>query len=79
MAREYLEHITKVGDRWDLIAYSYYGDATRISPLLLANPDIVGNIDAPTPLRFGSGVKIRVPILTDTEIAQTQLPPWKRT
>ncbi len=78
MAIEYFEHVTKVGDRWDLIAYSYYGDATLIKKLLLANPDIVGDATTPTPLVFGAGTKIRVPILPEEEISASQLPAWKR-
>jgi phage tail protein X len=78
MATEYFEHVTKVGDRWDLIAYSYYGDATLIKKLLLANPAIVGDPTTPTPLVFGAGINIRVPILAQDEISVSQLPAWKR-
>lgn len=78
MAKEYFEHITKIGDRWDLIAFDYYGDATLIKPLLLANPHLTANPDAPAPLVFGAGITLRVPILPEEEIAAVQLPPWKR-
>ncbi len=78
MAAEYFEHVTEIGDRWDLIAYDYYGDAKLIKKLLLANPEIVGDPDNPTPLVFNRGVTIRVPVLTADEIATSQLPPWKR-
>lgn len=78
MAIEYFEHVTKSGDRWDLIAYSYYGDATLIKQLLLANPAVVGDPATPTPLVFSAGITIRVPILPEDEIAASQLPAWKR-
>lgn len=78
MPLEYLEHTTSLGDRWDLIAFTYYGDGTKIVPLLKANPDLLGSPKAPTPLTFKSGVLVRVPVLTDKEIVQTQLPPWKK-
>lgn len=78
MAQEYFQYITKSGDRWDLIAYDYYGNAKLIRPLLLANPDITGNPDHPAPLVFDPGVKLRVPVLAEDQIAAPQLPPWKR-
>ncbi|WP_282093034.1 tail protein X [Epibacterium ulvae] len=78
MAREYFEHTTSAGERWDMIADKYYGDAMLIQPLLLANPDIVGRIDTPPPLVFSAGVVVRVPVLDEGQIAQPQLPPWKR-
>ena len=78
MAKAYFEHSTKIGDRWDLIAFDYYGDATRIKPLLKANPDLLGHPDTPAPSVFDKGVRIRVPVLAQDEIAASQLPPWKR-
>ena len=78
MASEYLEHITQIGDRWDLIAHDYYGDATLIRPLLRANPNLLGDPNTPAPLVFDKGVRIRVPVLHEAEIAASQLPPWKR-
>lgn len=77
MGKEYFEHTTKAGDRWDLIAFDYYGDAKLIKPLLMANPDLLGDPDVPAPLVFDKGVQIRVPVLAETEIAASQLPPWK--
>ena len=78
MAREYFEHVTRSGDRWDLIAHDYYGDATLTKPLMLANPDIIGNRQGPAPLIFEAGVKLQVPVLAEDEIAVSKLPPWKR-
>lgn len=78
MAKKFFEHITDNGERWDLIAYHYYGDATLTKPLLLANPELLGCDDAPPPLVFDKGIKIRVPVLEEDEIVANQLPPWKR-
>lgn len=78
MEQAYFEHVTESGDRWDLIAYDYYGDAKLIAPLLLANPGIVGDPDRPAPLVFEKGIRLRVPVLPEDEIAVNQLPPWKR-
>jgi len=35
---EYLTHNTKNGDRWDLLAFDYYGTAFATEILLEANP-----------------------------------------
>lgn len=75
MAR-YLEHICDHGERWDLIAYDYYGDAMLMHHLLKANPQITSR--SPAPLVFAKGTKLRVPILSEAEIAAPQLPVWKR-
>ncbi len=77
-SKEYFEHITKIGDRWDLLAYDYYGDATLIKPILKANPDLLSDPDTPVPMVFDNGVRIRIPVLPESEIAAGQLPPWKR-
>lgn len=76
--QDYLEYVTSPGDRWDLIAYAYYGDGMRIAPLLRANPDLVGDADGPTGLVFKGGITLRIPVLEQNVVAQNQLPPWKR-
>ena len=37
---QYIAHITVAGERWDLLAWTYYGDATLYSPIIMANPII---------------------------------------
>lgn len=68
------EYITIQGDRWDSIALKAYGDATQISPIQDANPNI------PLQDTFSGGVRLIIPILEDAEDATTTelLPPWKR-
>lgn len=78
MASEFFEHTTTIGDRWDLIALAYYGTATRIAPLLRANPVLVGDVNTPAPLVFKAGVIVRVPVLEDNAVDPATLPPWKR-
>ena len=78
MATEYFEHVTKAGDRWDLLAFDYYGDARLVKPILMANPHVIGDPDTPAPLVFQPGTKLRIPVLPDAEIAVGQLPMWKR-
>ena len=68
----YLEHITKDGDRWDLIAWQYYGDAMRYEEIILANPDV------PIWPVLPAGVRLLIPVLdTETQADAAGLPPWK--
>ena len=69
---EYYEHITSDGDRWDLIAFEYYGDPALYEPIISANPDI-----AIKPV-LKSGLKIKVPVIDVEEKAPEDLPPWKQ-
>lgn len=70
---EVIEHITRDGDRWDLLAWAYYGDATAYEPIIAANPGI-----AITPI-LPSGIKVLIPVLEEAETATTEgLPPWKQ-
>jgi phage tail protein X len=78
MSEQFLQHITRDGDRWDLIAFDYYGDASLIAPLLKANAELLGHLDRPSPLVFDKGVTLRVPVLDVATTQQSQLPPWKR-
>lgn len=60
---EYLIHITTEGDRWDLLAYRYYGDAVAYEPIVRANPGI-------SPLRglLPSGLRLRIPVLDEADL-----------
>ena len=70
---EYIEHITMAGDRWDAIAYRYYGDAALISPLAEANDHLQLLPMLP------AGLAVRVPLIGDTDAMDSQeLPPWMR-
>lgn len=69
----YIEHITTEGDRWDLIAHRYYGDASRLTPLAEANEQLRLLPVLP------SGLVLRVPILDDdADLLPDEVPPWKR-
>nr|MBW4056874.1 hypothetical protein [Pseudomonadota bacterium] len=41
MATGYIEYITSEGDRWDTIAWRYYGDPLAYEGIILANPNTV--------------------------------------
>jgi phage tail protein X len=67
---EFISHVTVAGERWDLLAWRFYGDPTEYSPIIMANPDV------PIEPVFAAGITIAIPILATTAIP-TNLPPWK--
>jgi phage tail protein X len=68
---QFIPYITSAGDRWDLLAWRYYGDATLYSPIIMANPSI------PIEPVFEAGLAIAIPILQLSQSITTDLPPWK--
>lgn len=70
---EYIEHITGEAERWDSLAWRYYGDATRYEPIISANPGI-----AILPWLPG-GVKLYIPVLEKPAgVSSPAAPPWLR-
>lgn len=73
---DYLEHITTSGERWDLLAWHYYGDPLAYGIILDANPDV--RILSVLP----AGVALKIPLIAaddDAELlAPEDLPPWKQ-
>jgi phage tail protein X len=71
----FITHITREGDRWDTLAWRYYGDATLYGPIIQTNPQI--QIEAV----FEAGLRIGVPLLTVNPAVQdsADLPPWDQT
>lgn len=69
MADEYLSHTTREGERWDQLAFTYYGDATRYEPIVRANPHV------PLTGALQSGLTLRIPVL-DAAPSSEDLPPW---
>lgn len=70
----YLSYITQEGDRWDGLAYRFYGDPFRYEPLVVANPHV------PIVPVLPSGLTLAVPVLakSDSTPSVESLPPWKR-
>lgn len=68
---QFIEYITKAGDRWDLLAYRYYDDVNQMGLLIEHNPHI------PITPYFPAGLKIRIPII-NVPIKDLELPPWRR-
>lgn len=77
MSGAYLTHITGPAERWDHIAYRYYGDATRRADLIRANIGTVFGLLEPIPPVLPPNIEIRVPVL-EAKIPEANLPPWKR-
>lgn len=71
MTGDFYEYITKDGDRWDLIAYEYYGDATFYELIITANPEV-----QITPI-LDPGIKLKIPVREETEQIKFILPPWR--
>jgi phage tail protein X len=66
-----LTHITTAGDRWDLLAWRYYRNVSRIPLLIDANPHIAIHEV------LASGLTVLIPMLEE-ELSTEDLPPWKR-
>ena len=70
---EVIEHITVDGDRWDNLAWQYYGDANAYEQIIEANPEV-----EIIPILPG-GIKLLIPVIEDDETeSTTELPPWKQ-
>ena len=70
-AGQFILHVTTSGERWDLLAWKYYGDPTDYSPIIVANPNVaIGPV-------FDAGLSIAVPILQKSAVVTDDLPPWK--
>ncbi len=75
---DYFEHRTIAGDRWDLLAYRYYGDQNKQTVLLEANRHLyLAELSVP-PLVLPQGVTLTIPVIEQTATNIDLLPPWKR-
>lgn len=69
----YYEHTTKDGERWDTIAYDFYGDPTLYEGIIAANPTV-----KITPM-LDAGTRLKIPVIdTSQSLGAEELPPWKR-
>jgi phage tail protein X len=67
----FILHVTTAGERWDLLAWRYYGDPTDYSPIIMANPSV-----AIEPV-FDAGMSIAIPLQQKSLVGSVNLPPWK--
>ncbi len=73
MATGYIEHITADGDRWDFLAWKYYGDPYAYEGIIRANPEI------PIIPILPAGIRLLIPVLdppTTTVPVPDGMPPW---
>lgn len=71
MTDAFIEHVTVAGDRWDLLAWDYYGDAHGYLRILRANPDVPRTPVLPV------GLRVLIPVI-ERPVSAHGLPPWKR-
>ncbi|MBO1548752.1 MULTISPECIES: tail protein X [Yersinia pseudotuberculosis complex] len=69
MGTKYRLHITIEGERWDNIAWRYYGDPYLYPLIIAANPHVA--ITA----ALSSGIRLAIPIIERPKTTR-DLPPW---
>jgi phage tail protein X len=70
---EYYEYITQEGERWDTLAYRWYGNAFLLTVLLAVNPHV------PIVPVLPAGTLVFIPKLNiEQRTDNSKLPPWKR-
>jgi phage tail protein X len=69
---QYVEYVTKEGDRWDQIALIHYGNAYDYERIIIANPT------APITPTLPGGIKLAIPVIERQTANSSLLPPWKR-
>ncbi len=72
MSSQSLNHITTDGERWDAIAWIYYGDATLYSFIIMANPSVT--IEP----ALAAGIQLFIPIIQVAKTSNAVVPPWRR-
>ena len=72
MVKQYFDHNTIEGDRWDLLAYKYYGDAHKFNLIKNANPSVKHR------LILEGNLTLKIPIIEADDQNNNLLPPWKR-
>lgn len=69
----WVEHLTTEGERWDNLAFHYYGDPMGYERIIVANPHIA--ITA----TLDSGLRVRIPMISVSQAHDVEeVPPWLR-
>lgn len=69
---DYTLYTCKGPTRWDQVAYEAYGDVNKMNLIIEANKGVtISNI-------IPDGTQLRIPIQSQPEIVEDNLPPWKR-
>ena len=72
MMEEFYSYITRDGDRWDMISQKYYSNPNLYEEIIKANPEV------PIEPVLDAGIKLKIPVLEESETIQFELPPWKK-
>nr|DAK09400.1 MAG TPA: tail protein [Caudoviricetes sp.] len=72
MTEEFYSYITRDGDRWDMISQKYYSNPNLYEEIIKANPEV------PIEPVLEAGIKLKIPVLEESETIQFELPPWKK-
>ena len=71
MSNGYIKHMTRDGDRWDLLAWHYYGDPYAYEGIIRANPAI------PIMPILPGGLTLFIPVLDPpAPTPPAGMPPW---
>lgn len=68
---QYLQHLASEGDRWDSLAYQYYGDSTGYERIIASNRHL------PIGATLSAGQIVFIPIINDDRTT-TNIPAWLR-
>ena len=69
---EFYSYVTKDKDRWDLISQHFYNSPILYEEIIKANPNVKVE-----PI-LSAGIKLKIPILDESETIKFELPPWKK-
>jgi hypothetical protein len=75
---EYFEHIAAPGERWDLLAHRYYGDALLTGLIIEANRRLWRDDLAAIAPVIAPRTRLKIPVIEKPAIDPARLPPWKR-
>jgi len=69
-----VNYTTKQGERWDLLAYRFYGTVKSMNILTDANPSV------PLSPMIEMGTNLVIPIIDNTSdlVLKVNVPPWKK-
>jgi phage tail protein X len=69
-----LIYTTVDGDRWDNLAWKFYGDPTLISLILMANC----GMRVPFEAELEAGIRLMIPLLQQPAVQANDVPPWQQ-
>ena len=67
MTEEFHSYITRDGDRWDMISQKYYSNPNLYEEIIKANPEV------PIEPVLDAGIKLKIPVLEESETIQFEL------